>query len=185
LKQVNNRNFEVHSLIEPNANNIRYIGYTSYGKRRLNYHIQACKSSREKHCHRCNWINKLLAKNLKPVYKVLCVVSDEIKAKKLEIELIKHYKQFQNLTNNTTGGDGTKGLKWSNESKKKQSLRLLGKPRQDLRKKVRLINLISNEILDFKDAEGAATYLKCTSEGIKQVCRKERLQIYKHTAAYI
>lgn len=177
--------FELYALVDPGSHKVRYIGYTSYGKRRLSFHIQACKSSREKHCHRCNWINKLLKTNLKPIYKPLLQIDNEEQVKLFEIELIKHYKQFENLTNNTLGGDGTKGLKWSIESRNRQRLKYLGKPRQDLRKKVKLINLTNNQEIEFKDAEEAAKYLKCTTEGIKQVCRNERKKIYKHKAVYI
>jgi len=40
--------FEIYALIDPKSSKIRYIGYTSHSKRRLSYHLQACKNTREK-----------------------------------------------------------------------------------------------------------------------------------------
>lgn len=167
---------ELYALIDPNTNKIRYIGYTTKVKYRLKQHINACLNLREKNCHRCHWINKLNKEGFNPIYKTLAVVDDLEKAKLLEIELIKHYKQFTELTNNTIGGDGTKGLKWTEESKNRIRGRKSGGTKPY---KVEALNKITGEYKVFDNKSKAAEYIKCSIDSIIGVSCGQRDSVNK------
>ncbi len=94
----------IYALIDPRTEEIRYIGKTCNIKERFNKH-----KSTAKHCrtHKEKWINSLQKINLQPKLKIL-ITSIEQLLNNLEIELIKHYKQFCKLVNGTAGGDGTR-----------------------------------------------------------------------------
>lgn len=175
----------LYGLTDPITNKIRYIGYTTKKLiKRKQQHINGCKI-KDLNCHRCKWINKLAKDNLKPEIKLLFTVPFE-KVKDLEIELIKHYKQFSKLTNNTNGGDGTIGLKPSEETRNKMRLRMLGKPNIYVRKKIKLTEISTGKEIIFLSAKEASLYLNCNPESIKNVCRKYRSKtIYNHYADYI
>lgn len=95
-------------------NNIRYIGKTYNIKKRYKQHLY---HSKYKKYHSSRWINSMLIKGLKPTINILAEIENEEKANLLEIELIAHYKQFCKLTNITLGGNGTIGIKLTEERK--------------------------------------------------------------------
>lgn len=111
--------YELYALLEPNNSKIKYIGYTSKPERRLTDHLYACLNLREKNCYRCKWLNKLRLENKKPIYKTLLRTDCLDCIKEAEIDYINYYSNLYKLTNNTKGGDGVTGLKWSEESKNK------------------------------------------------------------------
>lgn len=155
----------LYCLIDPNTNKIRYIGYTTKTlEHRLKSHIASSKSN-DKNTHRGKWITKLSKENKIPIIKELVKVPFE-KRKLLEIELIKHYKQFCKLTNGTKGGDGTEGYVYTDEVRKKMSLLQTGKPKPYLRNIIKLENIKTKEVIIFSDKEEAAKYLKCKSQSI-------------------
>lgn len=157
--------YEIYALLDPKDSKIRYIGYTSEPKNRLNNHIRACLKSREKNCHRCKWLNSL---DERPLYKTLIRTNSLEEIKQLEIDYIKYYKSLFKLTNNTIGGDGTKGLKWSEESKSKIKDTRRG-IRQDRRYEVRAVNKLTGEHKTFEDKSEAAKYIGCAESSIIDV----------------
>lgn len=157
-------NYILYALTD-HKDNIRYIGYTSNKpNNRLKEHINSSFNSREKNCHRCKWIRSLINNNKKPLIKELIRVDSLEKAKLLEIELIKHYKQFVKLTNNTNGGDGTKGLKWSEESKNNIKGRKI--PGSGIKKNIEILNI---ETGDYKivTKEEAINIIGCKMSTLK------------------
>ena len=174
-------NYTLYALTD-SQENIRYIGYTSNKiNNRLSEHIKSSFNDREKNCHRCKWIRSLIKNNEKPLIKELTIVKDLNSAKLLEIELIQHYRQFVKLTNNTNGGDGTKGLKWSEESK----ARIKGRKINRVELKVEGINLKTGEHKIFNTTKEAADYINCYVDSIRMVCRNERSSVFKWKLSYV
>ena len=57
-----------YHLIDPNTNEVRYIGITYRPDKRFNEHIQSAK---RKKSHRDNWILKLINNNQLPTFKIV------------------------------------------------------------------------------------------------------------------
>lgn len=175
--------YTIYALTDQN-DNIRYIGYTSKSiKKRLSEHIYASLKGREQNCHRCKWIKSLLKSGTRPSVKALIQVDTLDKVKLLEIELIKHYKQFVKLTNNTSGGDGTTGLKWSEEAKNKIKGRKIDNSK--ILKQVEGINLITKEYKKFSTAKEASEYINCYIDSVRMVCRNQRSSVFNWKLNYI
>lgn len=115
----------IYCLKHPETGEIRYIGKTvKLLKDRLHNHIYEA-TKRYKPNYRCNWINSLVKKGLKPFIEEIDKCTWEESAN-LEIYYIKYYKSIGcNLVNLTDGGEGILGLKFSKEriNKLKNSLR--------------------------------------------------------------
>lgn len=94
----------IYALIDPRTDYIRYIGKTCNIKERFSKHKTTAKYCRT---HKENWINSLQKIGLQPRIKILISTFENL-LNNLEIELIKHYKQFCKLVNGTEGGDGTR-----------------------------------------------------------------------------
>lgn len=93
------RTYYLYYLIDPNTNLVRYIGITYRPKQRYKEHINDAKKLKN---HKANWINSLLIKNQKPIFKIVCETQDKNEILKHEI---KHITNNQNLTNSTSGGE--------------------------------------------------------------------------------
>ena len=101
------KNHYIYGLIDPETNEIRYIGKTNDPKRRLDKHINECF---KENTPKGNWICELKDKNLIPSMVILDQTSyDELN--KLEKEYIKKYKKIGNLTNVTEGRKHNKDTK--------------------------------------------------------------------------
>ena len=80
------------------------------------------------HKRNSHW-NNIVAKYGKPTVKIIAKGLSETEALIHEIKLIKFYKESgENLCNMTDGGEGTSGLKLSDEHKPKISFKLKGRP---------------------------------------------------------
>lgn len=113
------RNVFIYALIDPETNEIRYIGKAVNPKNRLLGHLREAKKN-IKHNHKVHWIRKLLSKNLKPIVLTLEEVSEDIWREK-EREYITFYKkQGFRLTNGTNGGEGISFWKLLEISKKRK-----------------------------------------------------------------
>ncbi len=94
----------IYILIDPETNEVRYVGKTTNLKKRLNRHLNESKKSTSS--HKKAWIKGLLKKGLEPQIQII----DEVKGdewrfwEKYWIEQMKSW-EF-NLTNETDGGDG-------------------------------------------------------------------------------
>ena len=127
----NNQDIFVYGLFDPTTDELRYIGKTTCGMKRVKVH---CHESAVKKTgtHKRNWVNSLWKQGLKPHHAILAHCADEAAANSKEIELISYYReQGFNLTNGTTGGEGSTGASHSNEAKAKISKSRIGRKHSD------------------------------------------------------
>ncbi len=104
--------YTVYALIDPRDGACRYIGYSKFVVKRYDDHLDT-KPTTYKGC----WISQLLALELEPIMRPLCVVSDVNTAKEIETALITRYRnRGYRLTNGTDGGDGTAGRTHSEQA---------------------------------------------------------------------
>lgn len=132
---------KIYKLICPISNEIRYVGKTTQTlSARLSVHL-SCKSK----CHRTSWITSLKNKGFKPLIQLIEEVEDSIWAEK-EIYWIKYHKDIGcNLCNHTLGGEGQRGVKFSEETKQKMSNSRKGfkpKPESILKQKESIKNRV-------------------------------------------
>lgn len=174
----------LYALIDPLTNQIRYIGYTTHPKTRLRHHVNNCDKGKYKNTHKGKWINKLLSLGVKPVYKQLAEVEKLEYAKLLEMEMISHYRSFCELTNHGNGGEGTTGLKWSEESKTriKETRKNLIIPQNY--KEVIIINKKTKEVIIFKTSKEASEYVNCKRSSLTQCARGRRKSIKGYFCSY-
>jgi len=94
----------IYGLIDPNTNEIRYIGYTSNQKRRYQQHHNP--SFLRSNNYKNNWIKSLLAKGQKAEMIEICEYETAEELPMAEVMWIKNYRILGcNLTNSTDGGD--------------------------------------------------------------------------------
>ena len=129
---INNNTTFIYSLSDEN-HNIRYIGKTSYLRRRVKDHITEAKKGINTRKNR--WILSLLKRNVNPLIEII----DEVPSSEWEFWEIFYISLFKSwgfqLTNNTSGGNGTGsginnpnyGRKLTEDHKHKCSLKLRGK----------------------------------------------------------
>lgn len=130
----NNRKYKIYGLKSFYEDKLRYIGLTKRSlTKRLSSHIT---ESKRRNTHKDSWIKK---NNFNIT---IILIEDNIKnleeANEREIFWIKYYKDLgYNLVNSSEGGNGTVGVKMSEEHKKKLSLLYKGKPlSEEHRKKI-------------------------------------------------
>jgi group I intron endonuclease len=114
----------IYSLADPNTGEIRYIGKSDNLKRRLREHL---KNSCLTKSHRSNWIEGLKSALQKPKIDLIAIVKKD-EWQNWECFYINFFKELGcPLTNHTIGGEGNKGGKVSEETKKLMSQNRLGK----------------------------------------------------------
>ena len=115
----------IYALIDPRADEIRYVGQTANLKRRYSRHITDAKRGTEWYVSR--WVRLLLSFDLVPLIEML----EEIPANDwqwYEIWWIAYGKIIGwRLTNATLGGDGLSGYVQSKETRRKKSEAMRGK----------------------------------------------------------
>lgn len=169
--------YELYALLDPNDNKIRYIGYTSNPKNRLKEHISSSiGNSRNNISHKSNWIKSLQKQNKEPIYKTLIITNSLEEIKLIEIDYIKYFRKIYNLTNNTKGGDGVNGLKWSEESKSKIKGRKI--PGSGEMLEIEAFNIKSREYKIFKDKIEASKYIGCSPSSIISVSCGRRKTVF-------
>jgi group I intron endonuclease len=108
----------IYILIDPETNQVRYIGKTKSLKRRYNQHISECSKLKS---HKNNWLLSLKNKNLKPE---MVVIDETDKDDWISLEqwYIQLYRSWgYKLTNLTAGGEGVYGHSPSQETREKMS----------------------------------------------------------------
>jgi len=141
--------FYVYGLIDPISKELRYVGKTNNLKVRYRDHINKLYERN----YKSNWIKSLISKNNKPEMVVLETHEDESECFAAEIRLIEYFKSIgSNLTNLTSGGEGTSGSKHSQETKDKLSLMHIGmKHTEETKEKLRAINTGKKATQETKD----------------------------------
>lgn len=89
----------IYALIDPNTNEIRYIGKTKYKAQRKAYHNYD-KSNKAK----AEWINQLKIENKKPVFEILEECNESNWEKKEMLHISKAIKDGFKLLNISKGG---------------------------------------------------------------------------------
>jgi hypothetical protein len=97
----------IYGLVDPNTNEIRYIGKAINLNERIKNHYKPSRLISK--THKNNWLNVLLNENKKPFVIILESDLNEELLNKSEIKWISNYKKIGcKLTNGTDGGDGGK-----------------------------------------------------------------------------
>lgn len=109
--------YDIYTLSEPDTGLVRYVGLTSDYKGRMRAHFKCTKRYRVN-----DWIKSVKKKGLLPVHEIIDTANGLEEARKKEIEYVKLFKSVGAiLTNLTAGGEGTKGYKPSEETRRKIS----------------------------------------------------------------
>jgi hypothetical protein len=141
-----NQEVYIYKLIDPENNNIRYVGWTSkeiiY---RLKQHLKESRLSDKNHRNR--WIRSLLSKNIEPIIEVIEVVAYKIKNER-EKYWISFYGR-ENLVNGTDGGEGGLGRKHSEKTKK-----ILSEKAKEQMKDPNMIEILTEKALEQWKREG-------------------------------
>lgn len=102
--QPTNDNLFIYALVDPDTDEVRYIGKSGRGFVRPNEQIRQVKHPKT---HKERWINKLFRENKKPKIEIIRYCLSEVDLNVSEMEFIKYYKSIgANLTNGTRGGEG-------------------------------------------------------------------------------
>lgn len=114
------RPWVIYTLSDPETNEIRYVGVTHHPDTRLAEHLSKARKHRETN-HRACWIRSLLAKSLKPIFKVIENGEGPDWVAR-EQHWIAYYRGLGlRLVNATDGGEGTLGYSPSPEWRARQS----------------------------------------------------------------
>lgn len=118
----------IYILVDPENQQVRYVGKTKSPSRRYNQHTSECSKIRN---HKNNWLLSLKNKGLKPEMVLIdeCENNDWIFLEKWYIQLFKMWS-FK-LTNLTEGGEGVYGYKPSRETIEKIARKTRGVKRSD------------------------------------------------------
>ena len=177
----------IYKLIDPETNQVRYIGKSNDPKQRLKAHYN---KARYKPTHKFNWIKTLKDRGIRPIMEIIEEVSIEIWKEREKYWIMFYLEQGFSLTNCTTGGDGLTfgnqtsfkkghkvwlGKKHSEETKKKISKNnyLRGKPNSRRRKIVQL-TLNGDFIKTFDFIHQAAKELNFSASKIVSCCKGRR-----------
>lgn len=116
----------IYGLIDPNTNELRYIGKTNNQKVRLNRHHQL--SHLKSNSHHDNWIKSLLSSGQRAEMIIIETYNTYELLNQAEIDTIAYFKFIGcDLTNGTPGGDGRSNFKHSKETREKISKGNIGK----------------------------------------------------------
>lgn len=142
--------YVIYALIDPNTDEIRYIGYTYNLRKRYNEHYYPSKL--EGNTHKNNWIKSLLKEGKKAKIEIICEYDNADILPQAEKMWISNYRILGcDLTNTTDGGDG-------------QSIGF--KPSKETIEKLRVLNSGSNN----------AMYGKHHTDETKQKISKSKLE---------
>lgn len=97
----------IYALLDPESGDVRYIGKSIRPERRLSDHLTQTPTA----CHRSHWLESLKSRNLKPDLVILESSRGNWPWQAAERWWIRHGRSIGwRLTNNTSGGDGVRGL---------------------------------------------------------------------------
>ena len=115
------KNF-IYELIDPETNKPRYIGKTNNPKKRLKKHLNECTKIGV-WTPKNKWLLYLKRKGLIPIINIIDE-TQENNINELEINYIKKYRElYDDLTNDTDGGDGYNWIGRKHEEETKRRLK--------------------------------------------------------------
>lgn len=159
---------KIYTLEHPITKEVRYVGKTSKRlKDRYWNHISCFYNN----SYKDNWIKSLLNQGLRPVIKELDICEDDGNA--LETYWIAQFRAWGfKLTNLTDGGEGTVGIKRSEEYTKRMSEIHKGKVlSEETREKIRLANIGKT----LSDEHKAKIGLSSIGRGLKAVKQYDKI----------
>lgn len=108
----------IYGLVDPNSNEVRYVGKAIDLYTRIRNHYKPSRLIAK--THKNNWLKTLFIDGLKPLVIILEICESEKELNECEIKWIKYYRELGcDLTNATDGGDGGKLSPESIEKMKK------------------------------------------------------------------
>lgn len=112
-------NLIVYALVDPRNNEVRYIGKSGSGMKRVRMHM--CPSSLARgRTYKDKWLRELIASGYHPLVRTIAVCADKKDLSKAEILWIAYARSLGwRLTNLTSGGEGSFGLVKSPETRAK------------------------------------------------------------------
>lgn len=123
---MNTRKWIIYTLTDPTTEHIRYVGVTVCSlKKRFGEHLS--KAIHRGRTHRDCWIRSLLTNGHAPIIKEIDQAT-EMNWQEKERYWIAEYRKTYQLVNHTNGGEGTPGMKWSAEFRRKYSAARKGVP---------------------------------------------------------
>jgi group I intron endonuclease len=133
--------YYIYGLYSSQTGELRYIGQTSWDlNKRLKGHIKEVFSKKRNQTHKINWLKLDISAGFWPYIQLLQEFDNENDLNKAEIYWIKFFNEEGcNLTNQTTGGYGVRGYKFTDEVRAKMSR--LGKGRKKPDKYVQLMKI--------------------------------------------
>jgi len=102
LGYLHNEKYIAYHMVDPTDNQIRYIGQTTNGIKRLSNHFAPC-SLKPKN-HKNSWLKSLKIKGIKPIVLIGHKANSQEELNKVEKDLIDTFKKCVNLTNLREGG---------------------------------------------------------------------------------
>jgi len=127
-EQLTRHSLIIYALIDPRTGEVKYIGKSTTGYRRIQAHL--VPTQLEANTPKIRWIKELLNIGLVPQARVLLIVADKADLSTEERRLIaEHRATGYALTNATDGGDGLSGRKFTPEHRAKISQALRGRSR--------------------------------------------------------
>lgn len=107
----------IYALVDPETDQIRYIGKSIRPKERLQNHM-----NEKSNCHRSHWLQSLKKKGLKPHLVIIEEIYGAWPWQESERYWIAYARKHDwPLTNNTSGGDGVSGLPKETREKIRQT----------------------------------------------------------------
>jgi hypothetical protein len=178
------KTYNIYSLIDPRTNQVRYIGQTEREtEKRYKAHLATCRGGTDSNLHKCRWLKQLEKEGYSPVVKVLFKDIPEDKVDNIEIEIIKHYKQFSKLTNITKGGRGYTG---EHSEKTKELFKAQRKNRDctHLRKRILVTNIFTRDSKIYKDVYEASKEIGVTPNHMLRYCEYNKTKNYNIKKTY-
>jgi hypothetical protein len=136
------KKYIIYALSDPRTTEIRYIGKSSSGLKRARAHLQPSRIKKTR--TKCgNWIKSLIKLNLKPTIEEVEIHQNHDDLIQAEIFYVSYFRSLGfNLTNHTTGGEGTPGHKQSFEQVEKRRIAKIGsKHTEETKKKMALAHI--------------------------------------------
>lgn len=187
----------IYKLTDPFTDEIRYVGKTTNLVRRLNSHINRCKSNK---FHSAVWIKSIINKGKKPIIEIIEECNEE-NWEDREIYWISYYRKIFDLTNILDGGGhsatyGRLGKPWTEEQRINNRKSRLGKSVNHTKegnekraegirrycnknkKEVFQYDLDGNFIRKWDSAVDAGKELNISYSDINRACKKENLTAF-------
>lgn len=129
----------IYGLVDPRNGNLRYVGKTERKLSvRLNHHMHRALKRGWRNTHKNCWIRALHREGLTPSIVAIFECDDELFLSEAEVFWIGYFRGLGfSLTNATDGGEGCRGYKHTEESRKKMSKAKVGRLMPEEQKKLR------------------------------------------------